>query len=196
MELFTSPAIFDITGSRIGAFYSHFETLGPQASAAQAVSFSASANAIDVRFSGPVPGNASQAYLRQGMTLIPSELVAAGVDQIRVIPTSRWMLAWSTTWFSMHLRSWPSRWKRSLTLGWRDHGDTDAWRDPHEVQSADEPVDGAAGRHQIVGTGRCDGGIHHANQCRPHGDVAVALNVGGATHGCNRWRGIARGASI
>jgi hypothetical protein len=38
-------------------------------------------------FSGRVPAGASQAYLRRGTTLIPSEVMAVGVGQIRYIPT-------------------------------------------------------------------------------------------------------------
>jgi hypothetical protein len=50
LEIFADSSIFDATGARIGAFYSNFGTLG-QTATGQAVFFSASANAIDVRFS-------------------------------------------------------------------------------------------------------------------------------------------------
>jgi hypothetical protein len=86
VEVFADSSVFDTTGARIDAFYPHFGTLAPQAGAGQAVSFSPSANAIDVSFSGRVPAGASPAYLRRGMTLVPSEVVSAGIDQIRVIP--------------------------------------------------------------------------------------------------------------
>jgi hypothetical protein len=87
VEIFAGPSIFDTTGAHIDAFYSHFGTLGPQGVTGQTVSFSASANAIDVRFSGRVPADLSPVYLRRGMTLVPAEVIAMGVDQIRVVPT-------------------------------------------------------------------------------------------------------------
>ena len=84
--IFAGSSIFDATGERTAAFYSQFGTAASQGSSGQAVSVSASANAIDVRFSGRIPAGASQVYLRRGMTLVPAEVVDMGVDQIRVIP--------------------------------------------------------------------------------------------------------------
>ena len=85
VELFAGQSIYGVSGERIIAFYSHFTTLGPSANG-QAVSFSVSANAIDLRFAGPLPATIHQAYLRQGTNLVPSQVVVTASDQIRVVP--------------------------------------------------------------------------------------------------------------
>jgi hypothetical protein len=85
VELFAGQSIYAVSGERIAAFYSHLTTLGPSATG-QAVSFSASADAIDVRFAGPVSGDGQQVYLRRGMSLVPTRVAVASLDQIRVIP--------------------------------------------------------------------------------------------------------------
>jgi methionine-rich copper-binding protein CopC len=88
VELFAGQSIYDVSGRRIGgAFYSHFTTLGPSPTG-QAVSFSVAADAIDVRFAGPVPATVDQVYLRQGANLVPTRVEVAAPDQIRVIPAA------------------------------------------------------------------------------------------------------------
>jgi hypothetical protein len=85
VELFAGQSIYGASGERINAFYSHFTTLGPSPTG-RAVSFSVSANAIDVRFAGPLPATIHQVYLRRGTNLVPSQVVVTASDQIRVVP--------------------------------------------------------------------------------------------------------------
>jgi hypothetical protein len=86
VEIFLSPTAYDSTGARIDAFHSRFTTTSPQSATAKAISFSVSANAIDVRFAGPVLSGPGHVYLRQGNLLLPSQFDIVSFDQIRVIP--------------------------------------------------------------------------------------------------------------
>jgi Big-like domain-containing protein len=82
-------SVYTTAGMRVDpGWHGSFRPASPAGSPANAVAFSASARAIDVRFDGPAGAQACSGYLHRGGTRVPAACTATTADQIRVTPVA------------------------------------------------------------------------------------------------------------
>ncbi len=86
VETFLFGTGYDAAGSPLSPGSWTFTTASASQPSAQVIDLSASPDAVDVRFQGSVPLNLGNAYLREGLRLIPTQIAATGPDQIRFVP--------------------------------------------------------------------------------------------------------------